>query len=221
MSCALDALERAGPLAASPRRVAASAGTSRAAQYEFCGDKGGLRPRHRLISANFDTMCETSFRNEGRPLRARSGPTAARLADVRAVIAVVAGVVAAVVVLWVVLLIGLAVLHPEGSTLRDAARLVPDTIRLTHRLAREDSLRRGVRVRLWLLLAYLAFPIDLVPDLIPVLGYADDAIVIGLVLRSVVRHAGPELVRRLWPGSDEGLAVLSRLCRLPGLRPDR
>lgn len=97
---------------------------------------------------------------------------------------------------------------------------MPDAIRLTHRPARDQSLRRGVRVRVWLLLAYLASPVDVVPDLIPVLGYADDAIVIGLVLRSVMRHAGPNIVRRHWPGSDEGLAVPARLCRLPGLSPD-
>jgi uncharacterized membrane protein YkvA (DUF1232 family) len=38
---------------------------------------------------------------------------------------------------------------------------------------------------LFVLLAYLALPIDLVPDIIPVVGYADDVIVIGVVLRSV------------------------------------
>lgn len=74
---------------------------------------------------------------------------------------------------------------------------------------------RGVRVRLWLLLAYLALPVDLVPDFIPVLGYADDAIVVVLVLRSVVRRAGPDAVARHWPGTAEGLAALRQVARLP------
>jgi uncharacterized membrane protein YkvA (DUF1232 family) len=70
-------------------------------------------------------------------------------------------------------------------------------------------------VLLWLL-AYMAMPIDLLPDVIPVLGYADDAIAVALVLRSVVRHPGPEPVYRPWPGSpDGGLAVLHRLAGLP------
>ena len=56
-------------------------------------------------------------------------------------------------------------------------------------------------MRLWLLLGYLALPIDLVPDFIPVLGYADDAIVVALVLRSVVRRAGPDAIERHWPGT--------------------
>ena len=114
-------------------------------------------------------------------------------------ITVVIGIVVTVVVLWVVLLIGLAWLRPQGSTLRDAARIVPDTVRLVHRLARDPSLGRGVRLRLFVLLAYLALPIDLVPDIIPVVGYADDVIVIGVVLRSVIRHAGADVVRRHWP----------------------
>jgi uncharacterized membrane protein YkvA (DUF1232 family) len=51
-------------------------------------------------------------------------------------------------------------------------------------------------LRLWLLLAYLALPIDLVPDFIPMLGYADDAIVVAIVLRSVVRRAGADALTR-------------------------
>jgi len=135
----------------------------------------------------------------------------------RPILTIVAGIVAAIVVLWLVLLVCFAILRPDGATLRDSARIVPDTIRLIHRLARNRDLPRGIRIRLFVLLGYLAFPIDLVPDFIPVLGYADDAIVIGIVLRSVIRHAGPDVVRQHWPGSNDGLTTLARLCRIPGL----
>jgi uncharacterized membrane protein YkvA (DUF1232 family) len=50
-----------------------------------------------------------------------------------------------------------------------------------------------------------------VPDFVPLLGYADDAILVSLVLRSVVRRAGAPLVRHQWPGTDDGLAALARL----------
>ena len=59
--------------------------------------------------------------------------------------------------------------------------------------------------------AYLASPIDLVPDFIPVIGLLDDAIVVALALRSVLRAGGPELVRRHWPGPEESLRVVLRL----------
>ncbi|HYY11593.1 MAG TPA: YkvA family protein, partial [Kineosporiaceae bacterium] len=86
--------------------------------------------------------------------------------------------------------------HPEAVSLRDALRLLPDLVRLLRRLVADPTLPRGVRVRVALLVAYLAMPFDLVPDVVPVLGYADDAVVVALVLRSVVRRAGTDALRR-------------------------
>jgi uncharacterized membrane protein YkvA (DUF1232 family) len=126
------------------------------------------------------------------------------------------GVLAGLLLLWLLLIAVLWAARPEELRLRELLRLLPDVLRLLRRLAGDGTLPRGVRVRLWLLLGYLALPIDLVPDFIPVLGYADDAIVVALVLRSVVRRAGTDAVIRHWPGSPDGLAALSRLARLPG-----
>ncbi|MGX4694326.1 YkvA family protein [Streptomyces sp. JNUCC 63] len=111
--------------------------------------------------------------------------------------------------------LALALARPRGNLLTEAARLLPDLLRLIPRLARDQALPRGVRVRLWLLLAYLAMPIDLIPDFIPVLGYADDAIVVVAVLCSVVRHAGADALARHWPGTDDGLIAVRRLTNLP------
>jgi uncharacterized membrane protein YkvA (DUF1232 family) len=116
---------------------------------------------------------------------------------------------------WLVLLGYLWLVRPDTRSAREGMRLLPDIARLLKRLAADRSLGRGVRIRLWLLLAYLAFPIDLVPDFIPVIGYADDVVIVAAVLRSVVRRAGPEAVRRHWPGTHEGLETLWRVARLP------
>jgi uncharacterized membrane protein YkvA (DUF1232 family) len=115
---------------------------------------------------------------------------------------------------WLVLIVGLVVARPTGDLLQQALRLLPDLLQLLRRLAGDRSLPRGVRVRLWLLLAYLAVPIDVIPDFLPVLGYADDAIIVTAVLRSVVRRAGLAALHRHWPGTDDGLAVVIRLCEL-------
>ncbi|GAT67241.1 membrane protein [Planomonospora sphaerica] len=119
--------------------------------------------------------------------------------------------VGGLVVLWLAALAALAIARPRAGLLTEAIRLLPDLLRLTSRLARDRTLPRGVRIRLWLLLGYLALPIDLVPDFIPVLGYADDAIVVAVVLRSVVRVVGPQALERHWPGTDDGLAAVRRL----------
>ena len=96
----------------------------------------------------------------------------------------------------------------------ETARLVPDTARLLRRLAADDSLPRGVRWRLLLVAGYLAMPIDLIPDFIPLIGHADDVVVAAWVLRSVIRRAGPAAIERHWPGTPEGLATLRRMARL-------
>jgi uncharacterized membrane protein YkvA (DUF1232 family) len=115
---------------------------------------------------------------------------------------------------YLVLLGALVVARPKGNLLNEALRMLPDMLRLFRRLARDRSLPRGARVRLWLLLGYLAIPFDLVPDFIPVIGYADDAILVSLVLRSTVRRAGGAMIRRHWPGTEDGLAALGRLAGL-------
>ena len=104
--------------------------------------------------------------------------------------------------------------RPKGNLLGQAVRLLPDVLRLLRRLAADSNVPRTARLRLSLLLGYLAIPFDLVPDFVPVLGYADDAIIVSLVLRSVVRQAGAPLVRSHWPGTDDGLAALGRLTGL-------
>ncbi|AIY44365.1 YkvA family protein [Mycolicibacterium fortuitum] len=121
---------------------------------------------------------------------------------------------AALLLSWLVLVIALLALRPRGNLLKEALRLLPDLLRLIRRLAADKSLPRGVRIRLALLAVYLALPIDLIPDFIPVLGYADDAIIVTVVLRSVVRHAGLDAVRAHWPGTDDGFDVVVRLTGL-------
>ena len=122
---------------------------------------------------------------------------------------------------WLLLLLALWRTRPDGLTVRDGLRLLPDVVRLVRRLAVDRALPRRLRVRLWLLLAYLLSPVDLVPDVVPVLGYADDVVVVALALRSVVRRAGGDAVADAWPGGPAGLAVVRRLAGLPvGSGPD-
>jgi uncharacterized membrane protein YkvA (DUF1232 family) len=123
------------------------------------------------------------------------------------------GAAVAVVALWVLLAISLWVGARDSRRLTETLRLLPDILRLISRLARDKSLPPGARVRLWLLLAYLAMPIDLIPDFIPVIGYADDAIIVAVTIRSVVARAGRDTLERHWPGTPDGLAAVERLLR--------
>ena len=99
---------------------------------------------------------------------------------------------------YLALLAALLAARPKGNQLGEALRLLPDLLRLLRRLAADANVPRAARVRLMLLL-----------------GYADDAIIVSLVLRSVVRRAGAPLVRRHWPGTHDGLDALARLTGMP------
>ena len=134
----------------------------------------------------------------------------------------VAGIVAGLLLAYAVLLVLLWIYarrYPETVTMKDALRLFPDLLRLVRRLAADRTLPAGVRVRLVLLLGYLLLPLDLVPDFIPVIGYADDAVIVALVLRSVLKRAGPGALERHWPGSPAGLEVILRAAAPVRRRP--
>ena len=99
-------------------------------------------------------------------------------------------------------------------SLRDAARLVPDCLVLLRRLVTDRRVSRCRRLMVLALIPYLASPIDLIPDFIPVIGYLDDVAIVALVLRGVVKGAGPAVLEEHWPGTPEDLATLRHALRV-------
>ena len=128
-----------------------------------------------------------------------------------------AGIAATLVVVWLALGVTLWIAKPDDVGIGDMLRLLPDVLRLLKRLATDPQLPRRIRIVLVVLLAFIASPIDLIPDFIPVLGYADDVIISVLVLRWVSRTAGPDALAAHWPGTPDGLDALRRLCGLGGV----
>ena len=96
------------------------------------------------------------------------------------------------------------------------ARLVPYCAILFKRLLADPRVARRWKLISALALVYLALPFDLVPDFIPILGQLDDAILVALVLRGLLRSAGPRLLREHWPGPP---ALLVPLERFAGVAP--
>lgn len=107
--------------------------------------------------------------------------------------------------------VGWLIFTGRRTDARALAGLVPDCVRLSRRLLADPQVPRSTKLLLVALVAYLAMPIDLVPDFIPVAGQLDDAILVALVLRRLLRSAGPALIRRHWPGPERSLALLLRL----------
>jgi uncharacterized membrane protein YkvA (DUF1232 family) len=113
-------------------------------------------------------------------------------------------------------LVGVAALIAAGrrEDARALAGFIPDCLVLVSRLARDRRVSRPRRAALFVVLGYLAFPVDLVPDFLPGIGHLDDAVVLGLALRLIVRGGGSELVREAWPGPDASLTLVLRAAGL-------
>jgi uncharacterized membrane protein YkvA (DUF1232 family) len=91
------------------------------------------------------------------------------------------------------------------------ARFVPDCAILFTRLAKDPRVGRRYKLMLLGVVAYLALPIDLIPDFIPVAGQLDDAIIVALALRAVLRGTDQGILAEHWPGPERSLAIVERL----------
>jgi uncharacterized membrane protein YkvA (DUF1232 family) len=113
-------------------------------------------------------------------------------------------------------LVGVAALIAAGrrEDARALAGFIPDCVVLVSRLARDRRIPRSRRTLLFIVLGYLCLPIDLVPDFLPGIGQLDDAVLLGLALRVVVRGGGIELVRDAWPGPEASLTLVLRAAGL-------
>jgi len=81
--------------------------------------------------------------------------------------------------------LGAAAAKAELRQIRGEAKLFPGRLRA---LARDPGVPRSVRWTILGLALYLASPIDLIPDFLPVVGYLDDVLIVLLVLRYIRRR---------------------------------
>ncbi len=116
-----------------------------------------------------------------------------------------------VIAAWLALLLLLWLIRPRDVRAGELVRLVPDILRVVRDLVGDGSVPRGVRIALVILLGWLISPIDLIPEIIPVLGPLDDVIVAVVVLRFVRRRLGADELRRRWRGTETGWALVERL----------
>lgn len=97
---------------------------------------------------------------------------------------------------------------------RAVAGFLPDCLVLVGRLARDSRIARWRRAALFVVLAYLALPVDLIPDFIPIAGVADDAVLVAIALRVLARGASAGMLRQAWPGPEASLRVIMRAAGL-------
>lgn len=120
----------------------------------------------------------------------------------------IAGLV--MVAVWLVAVVVLLFLGRK-TLARELITLLPNLGRLFRGLLGDERVPRSSKALLVLGGLWLASPIDLIPEFLPGIGAIDDAVVAGLVLRHIVKRAGPDVVRDHWRGDPRTVRVLLRV----------
>jgi uncharacterized membrane protein YkvA (DUF1232 family) len=98
--------------------------------------------------------------------------------------------------------------------MRMVLRALPEIARLVRRLIIDPVLPRSAKILLGAAVLYLASPLDLVPDFIPLVGYVDDALLVAALVDGLLTYVDRRLVLKYWPGTAESLDSLARAARL-------
>ncbi|GLY99989.1 DUF1232 domain-containing protein [Actinoplanes sp. NBRC 103695] len=128
-------------------------------------------------------------------------------------LAVAVGCVAAS---WLLLLV-LARRLPPGI-LRDLAAFIPDCLTTVRRLRKDPRVPRRAKIAIVVAGLWVASPIDLIPEFIPVIGPLDDIVVVALALRYAGRQVPRDVLLAAWPGEPRLLQRLLGPSR-PGESP--
>jgi uncharacterized membrane protein YkvA (DUF1232 family) len=114
------------------------------------------------------------------------------------------------IAIWVILAVVLVVLG-RAVLARELTLLLPNLVRLFGGLMRDGRVPLRAKVVIGVASLWLASPIDLVPEFIPIVGSLDDAIVAGLALRFLVRTTDVSVIREHWRGD---VVTLDRVLRV-------
>ena len=111
------------------------------------------------------------------------------------------------IAIWLVAIVILVAMGRRAHA-RELAGLLPNLVSLFRALLRDDRVPRATKGLVWFALAWLASPIDLIPEFIPVLGPLDDALVAAIVLRHVLRRTERDVLIEHWRGGTGTLDLL-------------
>jgi len=124
------------------------------------------------------------------------------------------------VAIWVVVAVVLVIV---GRVLlaRELALLLPNLVRLFAGLLRDPRVPLRAKIVVGIASLWLASPIDLIPDFVPIAGQLDDAIVAALALRFILRTTDGAVVRQHWQGDPATLERVLRMVSWGGRRAPR
>jgi uncharacterized membrane protein YkvA (DUF1232 family) len=115
--------------------------------------------------------------------------------------------IAIAIAIWLVA-VTLLILLGRRAQARELATLIPNLLVLFRGLLRDPRVPRSAKLWLGLAVVWIASPIDLIPEFIPIAGPLDDAIVAALVLRHVLRRTARSVLLEHWRGDPATLEAI-------------
>ena len=98
--------------------------------------------------------------------------------------------------------------------MKQLLRALPNLLRLIAKLVTDPTLPRAAKIALAAAMVYLASPLDLVPDFIPLLGYLDDLMLAAVLVDGLLNYVDRALVLKYWPGTADSLERIARAARM-------
>ena len=89
--------------------------------------------------------------------------------------------------------------------------MLGNLVKMVYRLMRDSRVSFLEKMAFLLLIAYVLFPFDFVPDIFPVAGQLDDLILLLVGIRRLLSSAGTGILTELWQGSARELARLMKV----------
>jgi uncharacterized membrane protein YkvA (DUF1232 family) len=98
--------------------------------------------------------------------------------------------------------------------MKELLKALPNLARLLARVVGDPLLPRAAKIALAAAMVYLASPIDLIPDFVPLVGYLDDLLIGALVIDGVLNWVDRGLILKYWPGTADSLERVARVARM-------
>ncbi len=99
-------------------------------------------------------------------------------------------------------------MRTRQEVLTEALLLLPNLGKLLYRLLRDSRVPLGRRLAMGAFGAYVASPVDLIPDFVPVLGGVDDLLVLAFAIDYLLKASPEEVIAEHWDGSEDGLELV-------------
>lgn len=94
---------------------------------------------------------------------------------------------------------------------RQAVLLIPNMGKLLFRLVRDPRVPAHRKLLAAAAAGYAIMPVDLIPDVLPVLGQLDDLLLMALALKHLLDGAEPEVLEEHWDGPEDLLEVIEAI----------